>query len=85
MNEAMGHNSAIDAGHLRAFVERIEHIESEIKDLNEGKKEIYSEVRSVGYDARIVKKIVARRRMDRDRRIEEETLLDLYLSALGED
>jgi uncharacterized protein (UPF0335 family) len=83
MTASTGHNS-VEAGQLKAFVERIEHVEAEIKDLNESKKDIYAEVRGVGYDAKIVKKVVALRRMDRSKRQEEESLIDLYLSALGE-
>ena len=82
---SIGHNSEVNAGHLQAFVERIESVESEINDRNDDKKEIYQEVRSAGFDAKIVKKIVAIRRQDQDKRIEEETTLGLYLSALGMD
>ena len=70
--------------HLRAFVERIENVEAEIKERNDDKKEIYAEVRSHGYDARIVKQVVSLRREDRDKRAEREEILSLYLSAIGE-
>ena len=70
--------------HLRAFVERIEAVEAEIKERNDDKREIYSEVRAHGYDARIVKQVVAIRREDRDKRREREEILDLYMTALGE-
>lgn len=80
----IGHNSEVNAGQLRALVERIETVEASIKELNDDKKEIYQEARGNGFDARIIKKVVALRRMDRDKRIEEQTILDLYCSALGE-
>jgi uncharacterized protein (UPF0335 family) len=82
MND-IGHNS-VDSGHLKAFVERIEQIESEIKDRNDDKKDIYAEAKGNGFDVAILKKVVSIRRMDRDKRIEMETILDLYLAALGE-
>ena len=83
----VGHNSdaALNAPHLRAFVERIERVESEIADLNGDKSEIYKEAKGNGFQPKIIRKVVARRRMDRDKRIEEDTILDLYLSALGEE
>lgn len=81
----VGHNSVdpVVAAQLQAFVERIERVESDINNYNEDKKEIYGEVRSTGLDAKIVKKIVAIRRQDQDKRHEEETILGLYLNALG--
>ena len=74
----------VNPGHLRAFVERIEVLETEIKDRNEDKSAVYQEAKSAGFDPRIIKKVVAIRRQDRDKRIEEITLVDLYLTALGD-
>ena len=79
----MANGGEINAEHLRAFVERIETVESEITDRNDDKKAIYGEVKSAGFDKKIVKKIISIRRQDRDKRIEEETILDLYMNALG--
>lgn len=79
-----GHNSGdVDAGHLRAYVERIEKLEEEIKALNDDKKDVYGEAKASGYDTKVMKRVVALRRQDRDKRMEEEAVLDLYLSALG--
>ena len=81
---AAGHNSGdVDARHLRAFIERIEKLEEEIKALNDDKRDVYGETKGAGYDTKIIKKIVALRRQDRDKRREEEEILDLYMSALG--
>lgn len=71
------------AGQLKAFVERIERLESEIKDLNDDKKEVYAEIKGHGFDAKVVKQIVAMRRQDADERAERETILEVYLRALG--
>lgn len=80
----IGHNSStVNEGHLLAFVERIERMNEEIKALNSDKKDIYAEAKGNGFDPKILKKVVAIRGQDRDARIEEETILDLYLSALG--
>jgi uncharacterized protein (UPF0335 family) len=79
----VGHNSAVNAGEIRAFVERIERMNEEITARNQDKKEIFAEAKGSGYDPKILKKVVALRAQDRDKRIEEETILDLYLSALG--
>ncbi|RXT29353.1 hypothetical protein B5P46_11770 [Rhizobium leguminosarum] len=68
---------------LRAFVERIEFVEGEIKDLNDDKKDIYGEARAMGYDVKILKKVIQLRRKDADQRAEEDAILDTYLHALG--
>ena len=75
--------SSIDAGHLKAFIERIERLEEEKRALAEDIKDVYAEARDVGYDTKIMRKIVALRRQDAHKRREEEEILDLYLANLG--
>ncbi len=67
---------------IRSIIERIEHIEEEIKALNEGKKEIFLEAKGEGFDVKILKEITRLRKQDKDERDEHETLLDLYLRAM---
>lgn len=69
---------------LRAFIERIEHVEQEISDLGNGKKEIYAELKGRGYDVKVIRKIVARRKRDRNELAEEDAVMSLYLQAMGE-
>ena len=84
MSDMQGHNiGGVDGSHLRAFVERIEKLEEEIRAINDDKSDVYKEAKGQGFDAKIIRKIVAMRRMDRDKRREEEETLDLYLNALG--
>ena len=73
----------VNAGHLRAFIERIERLEEEKKALADDIKDVYGEAKANGFDATIMRKIVSLRKQDRDKRIEEETILGLYLAALG--
>ena len=68
---------------LRAFVERIERLEEEIKALNGDKSEVYAEAKGNGFDVPTIKKIVRIRKMDHAERQEQDALLDLYMSALG--
>lgn len=67
---------------IRAFVERVEHIEEEIKALNEGKKEIFAEAKGDGFDVKVLKEIIRLRKQDKDERDEHEFLLELYLRAM---
>ena len=75
-----GHN-----GQLRALVERIERLEAEIAELNSDKSDIYKEAKSNGFDAKIIRKVVAARRKDPSDRQEEEALFDAYMAALEPD
>ena len=67
---------------LRAIVERIEHVEEEIKELTEAKKEIYTEAKSNGFDVKILREVIRVRKQDQKERDEQESLLDVYLQAI---
>jgi uncharacterized protein (UPF0335 family) len=67
---------------IRSFIERIEHIEEELKALNEGKKEVFSEAKGEGFDVKVLKEILRLRKQDKDERDEQESLLDLYMRAM---
>ena len=79
----MSRPGSVAGEQLRAFVERIEHIEEEIKALTEGKKEVYAEAKGDGYDVKILKEVIRVRKQDERERDEKESMLDLYLQALG--
>jgi len=74
----------IPGNRIRSFVERIEQIENEIKDLTEAKKEVFSEAKGEGFDVKILKEIIKLRKQDQDERDEHETLLDVYMQAMDE-
>jgi uncharacterized protein (UPF0335 family) len=78
MTETVG----IAGDRIRSFVERIEHIEEEIKALNEGKKEVFAEAKGDGFDVKVLKEIIRLRKQDQNERDEHESLLDLYLRAM---
>jgi uncharacterized protein (UPF0335 family) len=67
---------------LRAIVERIERVEEEIRELTEGKKEIYLEAKGNGFDVKILREVIRVRKQDQNERDEQESLLDLYLQAI---
>ena len=69
---------------LRAFVERIERIEEDIKGLNEDKKDVYAEAKGEGFDVKILKEVIRLRKQNQDERDEHETLLDVYMRAMDE-
>jgi uncharacterized protein (UPF0335 family) len=73
----------INVGHLRAFIERIERLGEERKAISEDIKEVYAEAKANGFEPKIIRKIVSIRGQDKEKRVEEETLVELYLAALG--
>lgn len=67
---------------LRAFVERIERIEGEIKELNDDKKDIYAEAKANGFDVKALKAVIAYRRKDPQEQEEHDAIFRLYLDTL---
>lgn len=79
----VGGSEEVNAGHLRAFIERIERLEEEKKALADDIKDVYAEAKGTGFDVKIMRKIVSLRKQDRDKRQEEDEILGLYMAALG--
>ena len=73
----------VTADELRQFVERFERLDAEKKDIADQQKEVMAEAKSRGYDTRVLRKLIAMRRRDREDLAEEEAVLDLYRQALG--
>jgi len=73
----------VAAGQLRAFIERIERLEEEKKNISDDIKDVYAEMKGNGFDVKAVRTIVRLRKKDQVERQEEEAILDLYKAALG--
>ena len=71
-------------GQLKSIVERVERLEQEKSEIAEQIKEVFAEAKGNGFDVKTLRKVVRIRKIDRAKRLEEEALLDLYLSAIGE-
>jgi uncharacterized protein (UPF0335 family) len=80
----MSDTVGIAGDRIRSFVERIEQIESEIKDLTEAKKEVFSEAKGEGFDVKVLKEIIKLRKQDQEERDEHDTLLDVYMRAMDQ-
>ena len=74
-------DTSIPGGRIRSFVERIEHLDTELQELNEQKKEVFAEAKAEGFDVKILKEIIKLRKQDKDEHDERENLLDLYMRA----
>ncbi|WP_312814391.1 DUF2312 domain-containing protein [Brevundimonas sp.] len=76
--------TAAAQGRLRTIIERIERLEEDKKAVMEDMKEVFAEAKGEGYDVKTLRKVIRLRKQDKATRKEEEAILDLYLSALGE-
>ena len=73
----MGGRVDISGDQLRTIVQRIEKIEEEIGELNEGKREIFQEAKGNGFDIKVIREIVRLRKQDQKEREEHESLLEV--------
>ena len=71
------------ADELRQFIERLERLDQEKKDLAEQSKEVMAEAKGRGYDTKVIRKVIALRKREPDDIAEEEAVLEMYKEALG--
>jgi uncharacterized protein (UPF0335 family) len=71
-------------GRLRTVIERLERLEEDKAAVMADMKEVFAEAKGEGYDVKILRKVIRIRKQDKAKRQEEDAILDLYLSALGE-
>lgn len=85
MDDAMSNAeiNRVTADELRQFIERYERLEQEKKDIADSQKEVMAEAKARGYDVKVMRKVVALRKRDKDDIAEEEAVLEMYMEALG--
>lgn len=78
----IGHNS-IAKDQLKSIIERVERLEEDKRAISDDIKDVYSEAKGNGFDAKALRRIVALRKQDPDKRAEQDAILDTYMHALG--
>jgi uncharacterized protein (UPF0335 family) len=73
----------IAAEALTQYVDRIERLEEEKKALGADIKQVYDEAKATGFDVKILRKIIAIRKVADHERKEQDEILELYKRALG--
>lgn len=88
----IGHNSGetndvggVSGQRLKAYIERVERLEEEKAALAEDIKDIMAEAKGTGFDTKTIRKVIRLRKMDAEKRREEDELLELYKAAIGLD
>lgn len=76
-------NGSVAADQLRSIIERVERLNEEKQAVTKDIKEVYEEAKGNGFDTKTIRKLVSIRKKDKTERELEESILDLYMSALG--
>lgn len=76
--------NATAQGRLRSIIERLERLDEDKQAVLTDMKEVFAEAKGEGYDVKVLRKVLLVRKQDKAKRQEEEAIMDLYLSALGE-
>ena len=67
---------------LLQFIQRWESLQSEKQDIADQQKEVMAEAKGRGYDTKVMRKLIAKRKRDKDDLAEEEAVMDMYESAI---
>lgn len=70
---------------LIQLLERIETLREEKKGIADDEKDVFSEGKALGYDSKLMRAMLALRKMNPDDRAEMDALLDTYRAAIGLD
>ena len=81
-------NGELDVGgvsgkRLLSFIQRIERMEEEKQAVMTDIRDIYAEAKGTGFDVKTIRKIIAQRKIDVEKRREAEDMLNLYKSAIN--
>jgi uncharacterized protein (UPF0335 family) len=79
----MSITSPVNSNELRQFIEKIEHLEDEKKELHIQIKDVLDEAKAQGFDTKIMRMIIRMRRMKKEDLLEEQEILEVYTNALG--
>lgn len=73
----------VSSAQLKSFIERIERLEEEKAQVSEQIRDVFAEAKGTGFDVKIIRQVLKVRKLETQERLEQEELLDLYLTALG--
>ncbi len=81
--EAMKDVGGVSGTRLKSFIERVERLEEEKAAIAEDVRDVYGEAKATGFDPAIMRKVVARRKQNVEKRRETDELVSLYSAAIG--
>jgi uncharacterized protein (UPF0335 family) len=78
-----GHNSAGAADLLQSYVKRYEKRDEDRQEAADDLKEILAEAKGAGFDVKVLRKVLARRKRERDEVEAEDEMISLYEGQIG--
>jgi len=81
-NKMTNETYRVRADELRSLIERFERLDAEKRYLSDLQKDLMAEAKGRGYDTRVLRKIIAMRKRDKDDIAEEEAVMEMYLEVL---
>jgi len=76
-------SAAVAGKRIQSFIDRVERLEEEKAALAEDIKEVMGEAKAAGFEVKILRRIIKLRKMEPEKRQEEDELLNLYMAAIG--
>jgi uncharacterized protein (UPF0335 family) len=67
---------------LKQFISRVERLQQDKADITSDIKQVFDEAKSSGFDVKTMKQVIKLKKLDRDSLAEQESMLELYRSAL---
>ena len=83
IKKAHNRMGGVDSDKLKDFIERVERLQEEKSGIASDISDVYAAAKGSGYDPKTMRKVIRLRKMDADKREEEENMLDIYMHALG--
>jgi len=80
---AKAKTGGIAGDQLESIIQRIERLEEEKAALAGDIREVFAEAKGNGFDTKILRQVLKLRKMDKADRQEQDSILELYLNALG--
>lgn len=75
--------ASVTGAELRQFIERVERLEEEKKEVSEQIKEVFAEMKGRGFDVKAIRTILRERKQDPNDIAEQEAIIDMYKAAIG--
>ena len=67
---------------LKQFIARIERLEADKTEIATDIREVYAEVKAFGFDSKVMRKVIALRKIEAAEREEQEAMVELYMDVV---
>ncbi len=74
---------SISAEQLNSFIARIERLNEEMENIRNDVKDVLTEAKMAGFDVAIIRQILRLKKMDEEKRQEQDALLETYRDAVN--